>query len=136
KKIYAMLQRRERSTSPFRNATRDEPATPRVSVHFVEPELVAEVRFTEWTDSGGIRQPSFLGMIEDADPRQCTYDGPQGSDSRAEPVMDDNLGIRGIAIQEAATGTPKVEPKTATITNPEKIFWPREGYTKGDLVAY
>jgi len=63
-------------------------------VHFVEPELVAEVRFTEWTDSGGIRQPSFLSLVENADPRQCTYDGPQGSESRAEPVESVNRGSR------------------------------------------
>ncbi|MDO8434758.1 MAG: DNA ligase D [Candidatus Binatus sp.] len=136
RKIYAMLQQRERATSPFRKAKRDEPAIARAGIHFVEPELVAEVRFTEWTDSGGVRQPSFLGLAGDADPRQCTYDGPQGSDSRAEPVVDENLGKRGSAIQEAASGAAKVEPNTATVTHPEKVFWPREGYTKGDLVAY
>jgi bifunctional non-homologous end joining protein LigD len=37
---------------------------------FVEPELVAEVRFTEWTTVGNIRHPTFLGLRTDKDPRQ------------------------------------------------------------------
>jgi bifunctional non-homologous end joining protein LigD len=38
-------------------------------VRFVEPELVAEVRFTEWTTAGNIRHPTFLGLRTDKDPR-------------------------------------------------------------------
>jgi bifunctional non-homologous end joining protein LigD len=39
-------------------------------VHFVEPELVVEVRFTEWTSVGRIRHPAFLGLRTDKDPRE------------------------------------------------------------------
>ena len=136
RKIYALLKQRERPSSPFRKPGRKEPVVAQKNVHFVEPELVAEVRFSEWTDSGGIRQPSFLGLVQDADPRQCFYDGPQESESRAEPVASENPGGRGVAIQEAAGGAKRAEPNTATVTHPEKVFWPKDGYTKGDLVAY
>lgn len=37
---------------------------------FVVPELVAEVRFTEWTDRGHLRQPAYLGLRNDKDARQ------------------------------------------------------------------
>jgi bifunctional non-homologous end joining protein LigD len=37
---------------------------------FVEPELVAEVRFTEWTRAGAVRNPAYMGLREDSDPRQ------------------------------------------------------------------
>jgi bifunctional non-homologous end joining protein LigD len=37
---------------------------PRVA-RFVEPSQVAEVRFTEWTDSGRIRHPAYLGLRDD-----------------------------------------------------------------------
>ena len=37
--------------------------------HFVEPELVVEVRFTEWTSGGRVRNPAYLGTRDDKDPR-------------------------------------------------------------------
>jgi bifunctional non-homologous end joining protein LigD len=39
--------------------------------HWVEPRLVCEVRFTEWTADGGIRHPAFLGLRDDKRPEDC-----------------------------------------------------------------
>ena len=141
RKIHAMLEERAQSASPFRKPAAGEP-TPAKNAHFVRPELVCNVRFTEWTDRGGIRQPSFLGLAEDADPRQCIYEGPG---ARSEPPADavngevpdrssgrrrESTRRRGKVAALSATG------QKASVTNPEKIFWPKDGYTKGDLVAY
>jgi bifunctional non-homologous end joining protein LigD len=136
RKIYAMLEKRAQPESPFRKPAAGEP-TPERSAHFVRPELVCRVRLTEWTDSGGIRQPSFLGLVENADPRECKYGGPGAIVELPEDA--------GYEIAAPAESSPKergklvtpaaAEPK-ATVTNPEKIFWPKDGYTKGDLVAY
>jgi DNA ligase D-like protein (predicted ligase) len=41
-------------------------------VHFVEPRLVAQIGFTEWTDDGKLRHPRFLGLRRDKDPRDVT----------------------------------------------------------------
>jgi bifunctional non-homologous end joining protein LigD len=49
---------------------------------FVEPRLVAEVEFNEWTRDGTLRQPSFKGLREDKDPRQVV---------REEPPEDANM---------------------------------------------
>ena len=43
---------------------------------FVEPQLVGEVEFSEWTRSGTLRQPSFKGLREDKDPRQVVREEP------------------------------------------------------------
>jgi bifunctional non-homologous end joining protein LigD len=65
--VITELERRfaeiEIDQSPF--------ATGRIpkGIRFVEPELVAEVRFTEWTTAGNIRHPTFLGLRTDKDPR-------------------------------------------------------------------
>jgi len=143
RKIHAMLEQRAQSESPFRKPAPGEPATEK-NAHFVRPELVCRVRFTEWTDSGGIRQPSFLGLADDADPRGCHYDGPgaQGSppaDDAKDEVPDAELNggaqVKGRKGRGKDTAPSAAEPK-ASVTNPEKIFWPRDGYTKGDLVAY
>lgn len=49
----------ERSTSPF------DVGDPPAGAHFVEPQFVVEVRFTEWTDGGHVRHPSLLGLRDD-----------------------------------------------------------------------
>jgi bifunctional non-homologous end joining protein LigD len=68
-RMLAALSRRlhelERPTSPFATA----PPKSAAPAHWVSPELVCEVRFTEWTDEGYLRQPAFLGLREDKDPK-------------------------------------------------------------------
>src|SRR5262249_26156071 len=54
-----VLAERARPTSPF------QAGVPPRGAHFVEPDLVVEVRFTEWTHSGGVRAPVFLGYRDD-----------------------------------------------------------------------
>jgi bifunctional non-homologous end joining protein LigD len=57
-----------RPTSPFRATP------PRVAAVWVEPDVIAEVEFTEWTGDGVLRQPVFLGLRSDKDPREVTRD--------------------------------------------------------------
>ena len=141
RKIHAMLQERAQSTSPFRKPVAGEP-TPERNAHFVRPELVGKVRFTEWTDTGGVRQPSFLGLVEGVDPRECKYDGP-GAQLESSPEAVNDIATETPADIEVKSSkgranlvAPAAAPPKATVTNPEKVFWPKEGYTKGDLVAY
>lgn len=60
-----------RPTSPFEGGA----AVPR-DAHFVEPRLVAEVEFTEWTQGGTLRHPSFKGLRADKDPRDVVKEVP------------------------------------------------------------
>ena len=140
RKIHAMLTALAQPQSPFRKPAAGEPA-PERNAHFVRPELVCKVRFTEWTDGGGIRQPSFQGLVENIDPRECIYDGPRALPPPSESIDNEVAGQNGNADMKKsknrikAATAPPAEPK-ASVTNPEKIFWPQDGYTKGDLVAY
>jgi bifunctional non-homologous end joining protein LigD len=61
----------ERSTSPFAVGA------PPKAARWVEPELVVEVRFTEWTAGGGIRQPTYRGTRPDRDPHDVTREVPR-----------------------------------------------------------
>jgi len=71
KQIWQVLKKRETKVSPFPHgveALRE--------VHWVKPELVAEIKFSEWTHEtaeGGmkLRAPVFLGLREDKDPEEC-----------------------------------------------------------------
>jgi|SRR5579884_2903633 len=64
--LTADLKRIERKTSPFSNRV-DSNSKP----HWVEPKMVAQIRFTEWTRDGYLRQPAFLGLRLDKDPKEC-----------------------------------------------------------------
>ncbi len=135
KHIHQLMRERSREQPPFRRPKPDEPALPRAA-HFCEPELVCEVRFAEWTNQGGIRHPSFVGMVPDGDPHACAYEGPLGADSSPPPAAS-ALAEPGEAIQQAAAAADGgVERRRVTVTNPGKVFWPAQGYTKGDLVEY
>jgi bifunctional non-homologous end joining protein LigD len=111
--------------------------------HWVEPRLVCEVRFTDWTEDGGIRHPAFIGLREDKNPLQCRREMSAPPEMVAPPELPVLIGgERGPLLPQAppplpdqpapvATPHPRLQP-----TNVKKIFWPAEGYTKGDLIAY
>src|SRR5262249_47034725 len=66
--LLALLQKRERRTSPFEGRQPPKPA------RFVKPELVAEVEFRGWTKTRTLRQPSFKGLRDDKDPRDVIFE--------------------------------------------------------------
>jgi bifunctional non-homologous end joining protein LigD len=123
-----------RDHSPFRIARAGEAAPPRAS-HFCAPELVCEVRFGEWTDDGGIRHPSFLKLINGADPRECLYNGTGAEAASRAPVEAEAVAPGSVEdksmVDKADNVTRNFKP-----TNLDKVFWPKEGYTKGDLIHY
>ncbi len=65
------LQPLRRDTSPFTRGR----GIPRAAV-FVEPELVGEFEFSEWTREGQLRQPSFKGLRSDKQPREIVRERP------------------------------------------------------------
>jgi bifunctional non-homologous end joining protein LigD len=74
KEIYQLLHERETKVKPFHGEV--EALRP---AHWVKPELVAEIKFSEWTHEtaeGGLklRAPVFLGLREDKEPRECTFE--------------------------------------------------------------
>jgi len=88
--------------------------------HWVRPELVVEVEYKELTEQGLARHPSFLRFRTDKAPSECVV---EGTGSVAEP--------------EPPPPPPAVvEERKVPFTNLDKVFWPAEGYTKGDLIEY
>lgn len=69
---HADLERMRRRLDPLERAAppfRDPPRT-RTRAHWVRPKIVVELKFGEWTADGRLRQPVFLGVREDKDPRE------------------------------------------------------------------
>jgi bifunctional non-homologous end joining protein LigD len=69
-RLGSLLRPLERDTSPF------DVGGPPGRPHFVEPRLVAEVEFSEWTRGGELRAPSFKGLRDDKDPRDVVRERP------------------------------------------------------------
>lgn len=63
RRLHERMVRIERPSAPFTGAIRER------DVHWVEPQLVAQIGFTEWTRDGLLRHPRFAGLREDKDPR-------------------------------------------------------------------
>ncbi len=108
------LLRRLRPLERPDSAFGDAPKMPRVratDVVWVEPVLVAEVEFVEWTHQGRLRFPTFLGLRDDK----------AATDVRREQPFPTEF---------------RKGKRTLTFSNLDKVFWPVEGITKGDLLSY
>jgi len=96
-------------------------------VHWVMPKLVCEVRFQEWTADGRMRQPIFLGLREDKRARSVHRETPK----MVEPAKPARAATR--RTRAPAGRTASSEP---ALTNLGKVYWPDDGYTKGELIDY
>jgi bifunctional non-homologous end joining protein LigD len=121
KHVYEELEPLITKKRPFDEV----PAEVRKST-WVHPQLVCEVRFTEWTPDKKLRAPIFQGFREDIDPEQCRLD-------ESIPMADGGLRIADVKTPTSAIHNP---PSAITFTNLDKVFWPQAGYTKGDLINY
>ena len=75
-RVWRLLKARETRESPFsaKVPTNERP-------HWVRPEIVAQVRFTEWTDDNKLRHPVYLGMRDDKDARTVVREEPPHDES-------------------------------------------------------
>jgi bifunctional non-homologous end joining protein LigD len=111
-RLLARLKPLERKEPPFREV----PKMPKVrkdAIVWVEPKLVAEVEFVEWTHDGRLRAPSYQGLREDKEAEDVHREEPESMPT------------------EIRKGK-----RVLKLSNLDKPFWPDEGITKGDLLAY
>jgi bifunctional non-homologous end joining protein LigD len=139
--LAAKLEPLERERSPFTTG----PKPPR-EARFVEPSLVAEVEFREWTAEGVMRAPSFKGLREDRAPQDVVLErfedvsgeppeldapkteapearSPEALFERVERLSEDAISV-------------VVDGRELRISNWDKVLFPQAGFTKGDLIAY
>ncbi len=107
------LAKDEVPVSPAKDAPRIRDA------HWVKPRLVAQVAFTEWTADNRLRHPSFLGLRDDKSPEEVVREKPSAASRQPS----------------AKTRQPSVKSKV-TLTHPERVLYPKDGYTKADVLAY
>jgi len=137
--IDALLKPLGQPHSPF-----PQPVMTGTAVHWVKPVLVCEVEFSEWTAERIMRQPVFLGLREDKDPKQVVRELFPAGPGSIPPgvVMEQESGVESAesAGEQAEENLKEkvvvIDGKRLQLTNLNKVFWPEEGYTKGDVIAY
>ena len=168
-RVAKLLHDRATASSPFagRIKTMERP-------HWVKPDLVAEIRFTEWTSDGLLRQPVYLGtrtdkkasevVREDVRPKadgqrpmakeKAQGPGPKAQDPKSKPQAPNPKPHARSAKPQAGNLSSLLDVLTTLektrkdgdltlpngdtlrVTNLSKVFWPKLGITKGELIRY
>lgn len=157
KRLEDKFQSLIRLTSPFQIAPKK---GANEEIIWLEPELVAEIKFAEWTKENLLRQASYKGLRADKDPREIKIETPKkeisedNQEEQSPVVYDSDEKVSEGKIPEAisadvkttdqAEGDEKLEtPRKESaiirgikITNPDKIVYDQPTITKWDVVRY
>ena len=109
------------------------PKLPDVIV-WVEPQFVCEVKFLAWTKDGRLRAPVYLGLRQDLDAGEVTREKVETSSLRPNEVL--HGAPTAPLLSGKAEEIVEVGGQRLKFTNLNKVFYPKEGYTKRDLINY
>ena len=101
-------------------AAAEVPRVERKGAHWIKPVLVAEINFAEFTSEGILRHPSFVALREDKPAKEVVREVAQHVNSRPK--------------KKASYKTPA--SYGIEISNPDRVIYPKDGVTKGDLANY
>ena len=121
----------------------------------MEPELVAEIEFRQWTHDRILRHSSYKGLREDKPAKEVRLEssdpdrrrragererGEDGGSHEAHEQQSKTIAarapLRDRAARPSARSEIEVEGRTLKLTNREKVMYPRSGFTKGELIDY
>ncbi len=143
-RLYGLMQPLFTSHSPFSRRVRVNG-----KVQWLVPELVCQVKFSEWTADGNMRHPVYLGQRTDKPAYEVRKEGAAMNRIERAPRKRMASAASRKPASQAAGNKPsakllpgekeydlRVGKTVLHLTNQDKIYWPEENYTKGDLVAY
>jgi bifunctional non-homologous end joining protein LigD len=113
-------------------------------VTWLRPSLVGQVQFSNWTGGGHLRHPTFQGLREDKAANKVVRDNPISSKSiasteEASAVSKTNrtrASRNGQRLNRQAESAAENEVAGVTLSHPDKVLYPEDGYTKLDLANY
>lgn len=132
KELYEQMQPLVTDKNPFAGKVRIN-----AKVTWVKPQLVCNLKYTEKTDEGARRHPVYMGLREDKSAKEVHAEAPVAKE-KDEPV---NTSSTKQKKRTAQTNNDMAAEKTVgggklKLTHLDKIFWPEEGYTKGDVIDF
>jgi bifunctional non-homologous end joining protein LigD len=143
-RIMKMLRKLETPTCPLN--PKPKILSAKGTPHWVRPQLVAQVRYTEITDDGRLRHPAYLGLRDDKLPTEVKLpktEAPAASKAVFNNSIPSAKEIDAIVAQldflEKARKNGRLklpDGDTLEVTNLHKIFWPKIKKTKGDLIRF
>lgn len=127
----------------YNKPSRFRPAPPKAKVTWLQPKLVCEVAFTEITDDGVFRHPSFQGMRDDKKAIEVVRE----AEKTTEAIIDDKKHEKAIAPPKRSGKKTLLNPKDETqvrkiaghsikFTNLSKLYWPEDGVAKRDMFNF
>lgn len=133
-------------TPDVNSPSRFRPDPPRAEATWLKPELVCEVSYRELTSDGIMRHPSFKGMRTDKKAKQVTRE----TKTQTEHIMETKsskekktiipekpeLEVKTFLNPKEKTQVRKVDGEELKFSNLDKIYWPKEKFTKRDLLNY
>ncbi|HEU4617936.1 MAG TPA: DNA ligase D [Gammaproteobacteria bacterium] len=130
--LYQTLRELETDECPFAAGTQ------RLSlrgVHWVRPELVADVEYSEWTRDGALRHPVFRGLREDRSPEEIVDRGDGGlGNALPLDLPRPSLPIRALAAKNG-NGLEDVVAGVR-LSHPDRVLFAEQGITKLHLARY
>ncbi len=121
KDIYSKLKPLITNRSPFKKKIETN-----APVTWVTPKFICDVEFSEWTDEGLMRQPAFIGIREDKNIDDVIKEDSIEEKNAEVATMSKNNLDKEI----------KISGNKLKLTNLKKVYFPDEGYTKGDVIEY
>jgi bifunctional non-homologous end joining protein LigD len=161
KSMHKQLRALEIKQPAFSNPPRGYEAK---GAHWIKPELVAEVEFTEWTNDGTLRHPSFQGLREDKKATDVVRERASATENVEEAPVRKAEKKKTVSAAKAVKSTAPAEKKRAAskaatkksarpesvessgssedsiagirLSNPGKLLYPEAGVTKRDLAVF
>jgi bifunctional non-homologous end joining protein LigD len=127
KELYTKLEPLFITESPL-----NEKINLRDEIQWVKPKLVCQVKFSEWTQDKNLRHPVYLGLRIDKKPTEVfvTYD------VNNTPLKEETMKTKSPVNKTENDYDLKVGKTVLHLTNQNKIYFPKDGITKGNIVQY
>lgn len=123
--LYQRLEKMIIKSSPFETIPKTN-----MPVTWVKPELVCEIKYSEITKDGIFRHPVFVGIRKDKEPEEVK----ETADLTIQPIKNKTMKAKKEHSEKEQEIT--LNRHAVKLTNQDKIYFPKDGITKGDVIDY
>jgi len=103
---------------------------------WVKPRFVVQVAFTEWTADNRLRHPAFLGIREDKKVSEVVRERASGVESQMKTKVSKTTAPSKKSTSKKTAPSHALPHTQVTLTNPDRVLYPRDGITKQDVADY